>query len=97
MSNNVDILNEEIEEAKQAVIHIDWKRKLTSRKFWMAVCGFITLILIACGKTEEEAKQVAAIIMAGAVVIGYIFGEGLADVAGMSADTEYEEYEEDEE
>ena len=96
MSNNIDILNEEIDEAKQAVAHIDWKRKLTSRKFWVAVCGFVTLILIACGKTEAEAKQVAAIIMAGAVVIGYILGEGLTDVAGMSTDTEYEEYEEDE-
>lgn len=88
MSNNIDILNEEIEEAKQAAIHIDWKRKLTSRKFWVAVCGFITLILIACGKTEAEAKQVAAIVMAGAVVIGYILGEGLTDAAGIKADDE---------
>lgn len=91
MGDNREILNEEIEEAKQAVIHIDWKRKLTSRKFWVAVCGFITLILIACGKTEAEAKQVTAIIMAGAVVIGYILGEGLTDVASMSASTEYED------
>lgn len=93
----MDILNEEREETiTELVSSIDWKRKLTSRKFWVAVCGFVTLILIACGKTEAEAKQVAAIIMAGAVVIGYILGEGLTDVAGMSAGTEYEEYEEDE-
>lgn len=93
----MDILNEEREETiTELVSNIDWKRKLTSRKFWVAVCGFITLILIACGKTEAEAKQVAAIVMAGAVVIGYILGEGLTDVAGMSTDTEYEEYEEDE-
>lgn len=91
MGDNREILNEEIEEVKQAVIRIDWKRKLTSRKFWVAVCGFITLILIACGKTEAEAKQVAAIVMAGAVVIGYILGEGLTDVASMSDSTEYED------
>lgn len=92
MGDNREILNEEIEEAKQAVTHIDWRRKLTSRKFWVAVCGFITLIMIACGKTEAEAKQVAAIVMAGAVVIGYILGEGLTDAAGMSsASTEYED------
>ncbi len=91
MGDNREILNEEIEEVKQAVIHIDWKRKLTSRKFWVAVCGFITLILIACGKTEAEAKQVAAIVMAGAVVIGYILGEGLTDVASMPDSTEYED------
>lgn len=91
MGDNREILNEEIEEVKQAVTRIDWKRKLTSRKFWVAVCGFITLILIACGKTEAEAKQVAAIVMAGAVVIGYILGEGLTDVASMSDSTEYED------
>jgi len=93
--SNKDILNEEIEEAKQAVTSIDWKRKLTSRKFWVAVCSFITLVLVACGKTEVEAKQVAAIVMAGAVVVGYILGEGLTDFASMSAGTEYEVYEEE--
>lgn len=92
-----NVLNEEIEEVKQAVTRIDWKRKLTSRKFWVAVCGFVTLVLVACGKTEAEAKQVAAIVMAGAVVVGYILGEGLTDAAGISASTEYEVYEEDEE
>ena len=76
---------------------IDWKRKLTSRKFWTAVCSFVVLILVACGKSEVEAKQVAAIVMAGAVVIGYILGEGLTDYASIS-NLEYEEYEvEDEE
>lgn len=91
-----NVLNEEIEEVKQAVTRIDWKRKLTSRKFWVAVCGFVTLVLVACGKTEAEAKQVAAIVMAGAVVVGYILGEGLTDFASMSTSTEeYEVYEED--
>ena len=85
--DNLSILNEDREGAIHELVsemHIDWKRKLTSRKFWAAVCGFVTLILIACGKTEAEAKQVAAIIMAGAVVIGYIIGEGLTDVAGVN-------------
>lgn len=85
MSDNELILSEE---AKTSTNKIDWKRKLTSRKFWIAVCSFVTLILIACGKTEAEAKQVAAIIMAGAVALGYILGEGLTDVAGVKADSE---------
>ena len=58
---------------------IDWKRKLTSRKFWIAVATFVTLILLKCGVTQSEAGQIAEIIMAGAIVIGYIIGEGLAD------------------
>ena len=61
---------------------MDWKRKLTSRKFWVAVAEFVTMLLIAFGKAEETAAQVAAIIMAGAAVVAYIIGEGLVDAAG---------------
>lgn len=60
---------------------MDWKRKLTSRKFWAAVAEFVTMLLIAFGKAEETAVQVAALIMAGAAVIAYIVGEGLVDAA----------------
>jgi hypothetical protein len=58
---------------------IDWKRKLTSRKLWLSVASFVTMLMIYFGKSESEAAQVAAIIMAGATVIGYVVGEGLAD------------------
>lgn len=62
----------------------DWKRKLTSRKLWFAVIGFVTNILVFCGVPESEIVQITAIIMAGATVIGYIVGEGLADAAHVS-------------
>lgn len=58
---------------------IDWKRKLTSRKLWVAVAGFVSMLIIAFGVAEETATQVSSIIMAGASVIGYVIGEGLAD------------------
>lgn len=61
---------------------IDWKRKLTSRKFWVAVASFISMLIIAFGGTETVASQVTAIIMAGATMVAYIIGEGLADAAG---------------
>ena len=57
----------------------NWKRKLTSRKFWVSIASFTTMLLIYFGKSESEAAQVAALIMAGATVIGYVIGEGLAD------------------
>lgn len=63
-----------------------WKEKLTSRKFWAAVVNFVTQLMIAFNATENEAAQVAAVIMAGAGVVAYIVGEGLADAAGASAD-----------
>lgn len=62
---------------------IDWVRKLTSRKFWLSLASFITLIVIAFGASEESASQIAAIIMAGATVIGYVIGEGLTDSSAI--------------
>ena len=58
---------------------IDWKRKLTSRKFWMAVVAFITPLLLAFGVAEDNVTQIVAIIMAGADVVAYIIAEGLVD------------------
>lgn len=58
---------------------IDWKRKLTSRKFWMAVTAFVTPLLLAFGVAESEAAQVTALIMAGADVLAYILAEGMVD------------------
>ena len=58
---------------------IDWKRKLTSRKFWLSIVAFVSLLLVALGYSENDVAQISALIMAGATVIGYVIGEGLAD------------------
>jgi hypothetical protein len=60
---------------------IDWKRKLTSRKFWAAIVGFITPIIIANGGGAEQVTTITAIVMSGATLIAYIIGEGLTDAA----------------
>ena len=65
-------------------------RKLTSRKLWVAVCAFVALILAACGWTEADAAKITAIIMAGAVMMSYIIGEGMVDAAGVQAQKEEE-------
>ena len=58
---------------------IDWVRKLTSRKLWIALAGLVSGIIIACTGNEETAQMVSGIIMAAASVVGYLIGEGLAD------------------
>lgn len=58
-------------------------RKLTSRKLWASIVSFVTLILVATGYTDSEAAQIAAIIMAGATVLGYVIGEGLVDASNI--------------
>lgn len=60
---------------------MDWKRKLTSRKFWAAVVAFVTPLMLAFGVAESEAAQVSAIIVAGADVLAYILAEGMVDAA----------------
>ena len=68
--------------------NIDWKRKLTSRKLWLSVASFVSMLLVAFNYTESQAAQVAALIMAGASVIGYVLGEGLADSGHYGEDIE---------
>ena len=58
---------------------IDWKRKLTSRKFWLAVTMLVTLLIVYFTGDNSKAEKIAEIIMAGATVISYIFAEGWTD------------------
>jgi hypothetical protein len=66
---------------------IDWKSKLTSRKFWLALTAFISLLVLAFGGTQEIATRITSIIMAGASVFAYIIGEGLVDAASVGSQT----------
>ena len=67
--------------------NIDWKSKLTSRKFWVAVVGFVVPLLVAFGMTDNQAAEVASIIMAGANMIAYIIGEGMVDSSRIKTET----------
>ena len=64
---------------------IDWKRKLTSRKLWLAIVAFVTPLLLAFGLAESEVTRITAIIMAGADVLAYILAEGLVDARNVEA------------
>ena len=56
-------------------------RKLTSRKFWLAVAAFVTDLIIAFKGDAGLAETLSGMIMAGATVIAYILGEGFVDVS----------------
>lgn len=60
---------------------IDWVAKLTSRKFWMAVVGFVAPLLIIFNVPDLTVEQVTGIIMSGGSLIAYILGEGFVDAA----------------
>lgn len=65
---------------------IDWVRKLTSRKLWLAVAGLVSGLVIAFNGSAETAEIVSGCIMAGASVVGYILGEGLTDAAAINSE-----------
>ena len=59
---------------------IDWKRKLTSRKLWLSVANFASMLYVYFGHAEADGEKIAALIIAGATIIG----EGLADSGDYS-------------
>lgn len=67
---------------------INWKRKLSSRKFWAAVSGVVISIMIACGANAESQEKVAGVISSCSVLVVYILAEGSTDKAALTKSEE---------
>ena len=67
---------------------IDWKRKLSSRKFWAALSALVCAIAVVCGAGESIITEVSAIISAAGVLIAYILGESIIDASSGSVNNE---------
>ncbi|MEK0285907.1 hypothetical protein NSQ14_12640 [Caldifermentibacillus hisashii] len=65
---------------------IDWKSKLSSRKFWALVAGFVGSLLVAFNVSEGSISQVTAIITAFGSVAVYILAESSVDKANKGKD-----------
>jgi uncharacterized membrane protein len=65
---------------------INWKQKLTSRKFWAAVIGFVTALMVAFGVDDLTIEQVIGLITAASTLIAYIISEGMVDAARLNAE-----------
>ena len=70
---------------------IDWKKKLTSRKFWVALIGFISSLLVAFNVDSGSVEQITSIIMSGATLISYILAEGFVDASNINLSIDKEE------
>lgn len=66
---------------------MDWKRKLSSRKLWLAIIGFVSALLMAYGAEPGTVEKVTSVIMAGGVLVSYILAEGWIDASRESGDT----------
>ena len=67
-------------------MQIDWKRKLTSRKLWVAIAAFVSGLILAFGGTQDKAQMVSGVILQGAAVVGYLLAEVLTDAAHVGDD-----------
>ena len=66
---------------------MNWKTKLSSRKLWLAIIGFVSALLMAYGAEPDTVEKVTSVIMAGGVLISYILAEGWIDASRESGDT----------
>lgn len=64
----------------------DWIRKLTSRKFWLALAGLVTGIVGFLQNPTTDAQAITALIMALGSVVAYVIAEGLVDAARENGD-----------
>ena len=55
------------------------KRKLSSRKFWLALAGLVSAVAVTAGAAPGTVAQLTAIVTAGGVVAAYILGESYVD------------------
>lgn len=69
---------------------IDWAKKLTSRKLWIAIAAFVSGLILAFGGGEDKAQMVSGVILQGAAVLGYLLAEGLTDAAAVGDKTDDE-------
>ena len=67
---------------------IKWKQKLSSRKFWAAIAGIVTAILVILNTDELTIERTAALISAEGTLIAYILTEGSIDESALKEENE---------
>lgn len=72
-------------------MNINWKRKLSSRKFWAAVSGFVISVMIAFGANADSQEKVVGIITATGTLSIYMLAEGSTDKAAIKQESETKE------
>ena len=67
---------------------IDWVKKLSSRKFWMALIALVAAVAATFKFLDETIAQITSIISAAGVLIIYILCESYIDAKSISNGTD---------
>lgn len=59
---------------------INWKQKLTSRKFWALIAALVTSVLTGIA-TESQVAHVVSIVSGIGACVAYMFAEAKVDAA----------------
>lgn len=65
---------------------INWKRKLSSRKFWAAVSGVVISLMVAFGADAGSQEKVTGVIAATGTLAIYMLAEGSTDKVAITQD-----------
>lgn len=58
---------------------MNWKRKLTSRKWWAAMIGVAISLMVLLGVDSETSERITALITAVSSAVAYTLAEGFVD------------------
>lgn len=65
---------------------INWRKKLTDRRLWAAIIGFITPVLIAFGVADKTVAAITAAISAGAAVVSFLIANTISHSSKKEGD-----------
>lgn len=70
---------------------INWKKKLSSRKFWALLAGLATSGMVLFNVSDNTAAQVVAVIGAFGSVVAYMLAEAYVDGQAVDSGDDAEE------
>ena len=62
---------------------MNWKSKLTSRKWWAAITGVIVSVMLLFNVDSQQSERITALITAVSSAVAYTIAEGFVDTAAV--------------
>lgn len=60
---------------------MNWKKKLTSRKWWASVTGVIVSVMVLLNVDSVQSERITALITAVSSAVAYTIAEGFVDAS----------------
>ena len=62
---------------------MNWKSKLTSRKWWAAITGVIVSVMVLFNVDSQQSERITALITAVSSAVAYTIAEVFFDAAAV--------------